>query len=68
VSTFGREADRLAASRRRHERRVAQFQIQQQDAVRFAIALLADNSLEDDALARGLALHALTEYVTLDRS
>jgi hypothetical protein len=58
MSTFGREADRLAEQRRRHERRVTAAAIALRDAVAFSIATLKDKRITD-ALARSAALDAL---------
>jgi hypothetical protein len=69
MSTFGREADRLAEQARKRERRAAQDEIKLADVVRFAIATLADKTLPND-IARPTALDALRlkeveKFVTL---
>ena len=58
MSSFGREADRLAEQARKRARRVAQYEIKLADAVRFAIATLADKTVPND-IARRTALDAL---------
>ena len=58
MSTFGREADRLAKQAREHAQRVAKQAIRLHDAVGFSIASLADQTLPDD-VARRTALDAL---------
>lgn len=58
MSTMGRQADRLAALKRKHDREVAEKEIRVDDAVRFAVATLRDKKLSD-ALARSTACHAL---------
>jgi hypothetical protein len=59
VSTFGREADRLAELKRDHERKVAVAEIRLRDCVRFAISTLSDQDLTDHN-ARWTAYAALT--------
>jgi hypothetical protein len=58
MSTFGREADRIAAAARKHERQLAEKRILLSDAVAFAIVTLKDKKL-DDGVARKTALGAL---------
>ena len=58
MSTMGREADRIAALKRKHDREVAEKEIQLYDAVVFAIVTLKDKRLPD-AAARTTALVAL---------
>jgi hypothetical protein len=58
MSTFGREADRIAAAARKQERQLAEKRILLSDAVAFAIVTLKDKSIPD-AAARKTALGAL---------
>ena len=59
MSTFGRDADRTAERKRRHERHLADKAITRDLAVRFSIATLQDPSI-DAAQACALVLAALT--------
>jgi hypothetical protein len=58
MSTFGRETDRLAEQRRRHERKVAEKAMTVRDCVCFSLAVLADTDTPDD-VARKTALEAM---------
>jgi hypothetical protein len=59
LSTFGRDADEIAASKRRYERQLAEKAITLDHAVRFSIETLQDASISDRE-ARELVLTALT--------
>ena len=58
MSTMGKEADRLAALKRKHDREVAEKEIRLDDVVRFAVATLRDKKLSD-ADARSTACNTL---------
>jgi hypothetical protein len=60
MSTFGREADQLAAQRRKLEKQAADFG----HALRFAVDLLNDETIADDE-ARKLAIAALEPWMPL---
>ena len=59
MSTFGRDADEIAASKRRYERQLAEKAITLDHAVRFSIETLTDPTI-DAAEACALVLTALT--------
>ena len=58
MSTFGRTADRIAAQKRQHERKLAEKADWLNQAIAFAIRTLASSDLPDD-VARKTALDAL---------
>jgi hypothetical protein len=59
LSTFGRDADEIAASKRRYLRQLAEKAITLDHAVRFSIETLRDESISDRE-AHELVLTALT--------
>jgi len=59
VSTFGRDADRIAERKRRYERQLAEKAILRDHAVGFSIETLRDPTV-DAAEACALVLTALT--------
>ena len=59
MSTFGRDADRIAEIRRRQERQFAEKATRLEDAVRFSLSILENQSI-DERQARRAAIDALS--------